>query len=42
MENTWAKTPQTYISTFEERGELDVNSEKEANWLSIQRKKQIG
>ena len=29
-------------STFEERGKLAVNLEKEANWLSIQRKRQIG
>ena len=29
-------------STFEERDELAVNSEKEANWLSIQRNRRIG
>ena len=27
----------TLNSTFEEKGELAVHSEKEANWLSIQR-----
>ena len=31
----------TLNSTFEERGKLAVNSEEEANWLSIQRKRQI-
>ena len=29
-------------STFEESGKFVVNSEKEANWLSIQRKRRIG
>ena len=29
-------------STFEEKDELAVNSEKEANWLSIQRNRRIG
>ena len=33
---------QTLNRTFEERGELPVNSEKEANGHSIQRKRQIG
>ena len=32
----------TLNSTFEEKGELAVNSEKQANLLSIQRKRQIG
>ena len=32
----------TLNSTFEERGELAANSEKEADWLPIQRKRQIG
>ena len=34
------KTELTLKKTFEERGEFAVNLEKEANWLSIQRKKQ--
>ena len=29
----------TFNITFEEKGKLAVNSEKEANWLSIQRKR---
>ena len=32
----------TLNGTFEERSKLAVNSEKEANWLLIQRKRQIG
>ena len=29
-------------STFKEREKLAVNSEKVANWLTVQRKRQIG
>ena len=37
-----APTHLTVNSTFEERGELAVNLEKEENWLSVQRKRRIG
>ena len=35
-----AITCQTPNSTFEEKGQFTLNSEKEVNWLSIQRKRQ--
>ena len=38
LRRSLAKPPN---STFEEGGKFEVNSKNEANWLSIQRKRQI-